>query len=113
MNQVYPDGCFVIVADVADTDVRPGDRVVVYRSQGELRESSVKEIQVDADGRVALWPRSTHQDFQEPIYLPMGAQEDDQDAPEIAYVVVGSFNLERRPPPPIHLGRKRKRTEAA
>lgn len=102
MDLVYPDGSFVIVASAADTDVRPGDRVVVYRSQGELHEASIKEVRVDEDGRVALWPRSTSPDHQEPIYL----EDEDQGGPEIAYVVVGQFRAEDRPPPPIQYKRR-------
>lgn len=104
MDLLYPDGSYVIVASAADTDVRPGDRVVVYRSQGELREASIKEVRVEEDGRIALWPRSTSPDHQEPIYL----DAEDQGGPEIAYVVVGRFSMEDRPPPPIQYLRKRR-----
>lgn len=103
MDLLYPDGSYVIVVSVYDTDVRNGDRVVVYRQQGELREATIKEVRVEADGRIALWPRSTHPDFQEPIYL----SDTDQDGPEIAYVVVGCYNQEDRPPAPIQWARKR------
>lgn len=102
MDLLYPDGSFVIVASAADTDVRDGDRVVVYRSQGELREATIKEVRVEPDGRVGLWPRSTHPDHQEPIYL----DHDEQDGPEIAYVVVARYEEERRPPAPIQWRRK-------
>lgn len=105
MNLLYPEGSFVIVVSAADTDVRDGDRVVVYRSQGELREATIKEVEVEPSGRIALWPRSTHPDHQTPIYLDPG----DQDGPEIAYVVVGRFSQEDRPPPPIPPWRLRKR----
>jgi SOS-response transcriptional repressor LexA len=105
VNDLYPDGTFVIVVSAADTDVRSGDKVVVYDRRGELAEATIKEVRVEADGRIGLWPRSTHPDFQEPIYLAA----DDQEGPEIAYVVIGSTRIEERPPPPITLGR-RKRT---
>lgn len=103
MDLHYPDGSYVIVASAADTDVRDGDKVVVYRSQGELRETTIKQVEVEADGRIALVPKSTHPDFQERIYL----SPDEQDGPEIAYVVIASYNMEKRPPPPIQW-RKRK-----
>jgi transcriptional regulator with XRE-family HTH domain len=103
VNELYPDGTFVIVASAADTDVRPGDKVVVYSRQGELREATIKELRVEPDGRIALWPRSSHPDHQAPIYLT----DNDQDGPEIAYVVVGSFRQEDRPPPPLKLGKRR------
>lgn len=103
MDLLYPDGSYVIVASAYDTDVRDGDRVVVYRAQGVLREATIKEVRVEADGRVGLWPRSSHPDHQAPIYL----DANDQDAPEIAYVVVARYEEERRPPAPIQWRKKR------
>lgn len=97
VNELYPDGTYVCVISSADTDIRPGDMVVVYLRQGELREATIKEVRVEEDGRIALWPRSTHPAHQDPIYL----SDDDQDAPEIAYVVIGSYRPQERPPPPI------------
>lgn len=96
MDLLYPDGSHVVVASTFDTDVRDGDRVVVYRSQGLLREATIKEVRIEADGRVGLWPRSSHPDHQTPIYLG----DDDQDGPEIAYVVVARYQDEPRPPKP-------------
>lgn len=104
MDLLYPDGSYVIVIPAEDTDVRDGDRVVVYRTRGELREASIKELRVE-DGRIALWPRSTHPDHQLPIYLE--DDDNDQDGPEIAYVVIGSFRQEERPAPPIQLRPRR------
>lgn len=103
MDLVYPDGSYVVVVSAYDTDVRNGDRVVVYRSQGLLREATLKEVQVEPDGRVALWPRSSHPDHQEPIYL----NDAEQDGPEIAYVVVARYQDEDRPPQPVQIARKR------
>jgi len=102
MDLLYPDGSFVIVVSAADTDARHGDRVVVYRAKGELQEASIKEVRVEADGRVGLWPRSSSPEHQQPIYL----SDDDQNGPEIAYVVVGRYSMEDRPPPPIHYRRR-------
>ena len=102
MDLLYPDGSFVIVVSAADTDARHGDRVVVYRAKGELQEASIKEVRVDDDGRVGLWPRSSSPDHQEPIYL----DDDEQGGPEIAYVVVGRYSMEDRPPPPIQYRRR-------
>lgn len=102
VNLIYPDGTFVIVASAHDTDVRDGDRVVVYAHKGEMTEATIKEVRVEPDGRIALWPRSSHPDHQEPIYL----STEDQTGPEIAYVVVGSYRPENRPPPPIAIRRR-------
>lgn len=101
VNELYPDGTFVCVVSTDDTDVRPGDKVVVYLNRGGLSEATIKELRVDPDGRLALWPRSTSPAHQTPIYL----SDDDQDGPEIAYVVIGSYRLEDRPPPPIQIPR--------
>ncbi len=103
VNQLYPDGSYVIVAPADDVEVREGDRVVVYRSHGGLTEATIKELRVEQDGSIALWPRSDHPDFQAPIRLDAS----DQDAPVIAFVVVGSFRQERRPPPRIQLPARR------
>lgn len=102
VNLIYPDGTFVIVASATDTDVRDGDKVVVYAHKGEMTEATIKELRVEAGGRIALWPRSSHPDHQAPIYL----STDDQSGPEIAYVVVGSYRPENRPPPPIAIRRR-------
>lgn len=99
VNEIYPDGSHVIVVSAADTDVRPGDKVVVYIRKGGLCEATIKELRVEPDGRVVLWPRSNHPDHQTPIYL----SAEDQDGPEIAYVVIGSYRDEERPPPPIRV----------
>lgn len=93
MDQLYPDGSHVIVVSAHDTDVRNGDRVVVYQRQGDLYEATIKEVRTGPDGRVALWPRSNHPDHQTPIYLDVQGQ----DSPEIAYVVVGRYADEDRP----------------
>lgn len=103
VNELYPDGSYVIVISAADTDVRPGDKVVVFRRQSGLCESTIKEVRVDDAGRVVLFPRSTHPEHQAPIYLDLA----DQDSPEIAYVVIGSYKAEERPPPPIQLPKRR------
>lgn len=94
VNLLYPDGSYVIIMKASDTDVRVGDRVVVYREKAGLCESTIKEVGLEGD-RVVLYPRSTHPDHQTPIYL------DDEDNPRIEYVVVGSHRIEERPPPPI------------
>lgn len=96
VDLLYPPGSYIIVVSANDVPVHDGDKVVVYERQGELREATVKQLQVEDDGRIALWPRSSHPDFQQPIYLDPG-DELNQDVPEIAYVVIGSFRLEDRP----------------
>lgn len=103
MDLLYPDGSYVIVVSADDTDVRDGDRVVVYRAQGELREATIKEVRVE-EGRIGLYPRSSHADHQDPIFL----DPQDQDGPEIAYVVIGQFRQEERPAPAVQWRKARK-----
>ncbi len=102
MNELYPDGSFVICIPTFSTDVRDGDRVVVYQRQGDLVEATIKEVHVEPGGRVGLWPRSTDPRYQDPIYL----DADDQDGPEIKYVVVYRFAQEERPPPTVRWRRR-------
>lgn len=102
VNELYADGSFVVVVSAADTDVRPGDKVVVLQRRGGLCESTIKEVGLEGD-KVVLYPRSTHPDHQAPIYL----DEADQDSPEIAYVVIGAYRAEERPPPPIQFPKRR------
>lgn len=98
VNLVYPEGTFVIVVSAREIDVREGDMVVVYKTQGDLREATIKQLRTQDDGRIGLYPRSDHPDFQQPLFLSPG-DEHNQDAPEIAYVVVGSYRPEPRSAP--------------
>jgi transcriptional regulator with XRE-family HTH domain len=98
VNELYPDGTTVIVVPASVTDVRHGDHVVVFLRQGELCEATIKEARFEA-GRWVLYPRSNHPDHQTAIYLD--TNPDDQDGPEVAYVVVGSQTTRERPPPAI------------
>ena len=76
MNRLYPEGTIVIIARFGDLAraPNPGERVVVLTrstSSGDY-EATLKEFQVEEDGRRVLWPRSTDPDFQRPIILPDG-----------------------------------------
>ncbi len=97
MNLVYPEGRYVVVAPPAEAGVRIGDYVVVERHRAGFVEITLKEFVVDEKGRMALWPRSSDPDFQEPFYLkPM--DDLDQTAPMIVGVVVADYNKRQRPP---------------
>jgi transcriptional regulator with XRE-family HTH domain len=97
MNLVYPSGRFVVTAHPIEAGLRVGDYVVVQRERAGLAEITLKEFVVDQDGRMALWPRSSDPDFQEPIYL-RGGDEQDQTGPVIVGVVVADYNKRNRPP---------------
>lgn len=97
MNRVYQPGRFVVVAHPSEAGLRPGDFVVVERRRGNFTEITLKEFVQEEDGRIALWPRSTHPDFQEPYYLK-AADESDQDGLSIIGVVVADYGRRDRPP---------------
>lgn len=96
MNLVYPEGRFVVIAHPAEAGLRVGDYVVVERSKADLVEITLKEFVVE-NGRVALWPRSSHEDYQEPIYLKDG-DESSQMGLSIIGVVVADYSRRERPP---------------
>lgn len=95
VDELYPDGTHVIVVPADETYVGSGDKVVVFRRQGELREATIKELRF-VEGKWVLYPRSTN-----PEYQPIVLADEDQDGFEIAYVVVGCSRTEERPPPPV------------
>ena len=96
MNKIYPPGRFVVLAEPAEAGIRNGDHVVVERRRGPMVEITLKEYVEEADGRIALWPRSNHPDFQEPFYLK-NRDETDQDGLTIIGVVVADYRRRERP----------------
>lgn len=97
MNLVYPEGRYVVIAHPSEAGVRVGDYVVVERYKVDLVEVTLKELVVEPGGRIALWPRSSHPDFQSPIYLTAN-DDHDQTAPKIIGVVVADYSRRVRPP---------------
>ena len=97
MNRVFPSGRYVILADPSEAGLRNGDKVVIERRINGLVEITLKEFIEEADGRIALWPRSDHPDFQAPIYL-RSRDDLDQDGPRIVGVVVAEYARYERPP---------------
>lgn len=117
MDRLYPDGTIVIAVSLGDLarHPRPGERVVVLRRMAGngAYEATLKEYEVDRQGRHVLWPRSSDPEFQMPIVLsgpdlPLGSVTDmdghastsatDHDAGEpdirVVAVVVGSYRPE-------------------
>lgn len=90
MDKHYPDGTMVIVCPAAEIGVREGDHVVVRRRRGSLVETTLKEV-VREKGAIALWPRSTDPQFQDPIRLELVRDADE--GPEIIGVVVSSYTI--------------------
>lgn len=76
MDRLYPEGTIVLVVRFHDIGRPPrtGDRVVVLRrstATGDF-EATLKEYELDAQGRHVLWPRSSDPEFQAPFILPPG-----------------------------------------
>ncbi|WP_338662604.1 S24 family peptidase [Pararoseomonas sp. SCSIO 73927] len=73
MDRLYPEGTVVVVVRYHDLrrQPRPGDRVVVLRRNPRTFEfeATLKELQIDKDGRVLLWPRSSAPEFQAPFII--------------------------------------------
>lgn len=76
MDRLYPDGTVVICVRFTDLGrgPRPGERVVVIRRMrgSSDYEATLKEYEVDRQGRHVLWPRSSNPDHQSPIILAAG-----------------------------------------
>jgi SOS-response transcriptional repressor LexA len=95
MNLVYPEGRYVVVAHPAEAGLRIGDYVVVQREKADLVEITLKEF-VSENGRIALWPRSSDERYQVPIYLK--DSDDSQEGITIIGVVVADYGRRARPP---------------
>lgn len=99
MNRIYPDGSYVFCVAVADLGRRPkpGERVAIQRvDQDGNYESTLKEYQVDDNGRVWLWPRSHDPEFQSPLpYVEHARKRIDR--VDIVAVVIASMIHEARP----------------
>lgn len=100
MNLVYPPGRYVVTAHPTEAGLRIGDYVIVSRMRAGLAEITCKEFSVDEQGRMLLIPRSSDEEFQEPIYLK-AADQLDQSTPEIVGVVVADYGKRNRPTAPF------------
>ncbi len=79
MNRIFPPGIVVICAAYGELGRGPidGERVVVQRRRGEDGEISIREYRVDKDGIAWLWPVSDHADFQSPLRLDQGDEDEE------------------------------------
>jgi hypothetical protein len=91
MNLIFPEGSVVIAIRFFDLARAPrsGEKVVVLRrsSTGDF-EATLKEYQVDSQGRHILWPRSSDPAFQNPIILPhanLPMSDGESDGQVVAY----------------------------
>jgi transcriptional regulator with XRE-family HTH domain len=71
MNIRYPHGTIVECVSVfGGAEISSGKRVVVLRRREDLEyETTVKQYQVDDQGREWLVPQSTHPEFQKPFLV--------------------------------------------
>lgn len=67
MDQLYPDGSYVVVQPWHGGPLPFGKRVIVERTRHGLVETTVKELVHGPDGEPELRPRSTHPAHQAPI----------------------------------------------
>jgi phage repressor protein C with HTH and peptisase S24 domain len=93
MNRVYPDGCRVICAVPAEAGLRDQDYVAVRRRRGSLVETTLKQLVVEKDGSLSLYPRSTDPAHQTPMRLEQARDADD--GAEIVGVVIGKQEIGR------------------
>lgn len=92
MNREVPEGSFVHVVDAIELGYAPasGDLVVVERrrDQGRLRERTVKQVEIGANGRVELWPRSHNPDWNKPLTL---ASDEEGVEVQVVGLVIGFY----------------------
>lgn len=91
VNLLYPEGTVVIFASPEEIGhgAIPGKPVVVQRVDKFGRyETTIKIYQPDEDGRVWLWPKSDHPEFQRPIELKPSA---DIEEIKIIGLVIGKY----------------------
>jgi transcriptional regulator with XRE-family HTH domain len=95
-NRRIPDGHYVHVVDAIEMGyrARDGDWVVVERrrDQGAIHERTIKQVEIDAEGGVRLWPRSTNERWQAPVDLTAGSRSREDVEVEIVGLVVGAYD---------------------
>ncbi len=75
------DGDLAQFVDAIAIDYKPrhGDVVEAERLRfdGALRELTIKQVEIDQDGAVRLWPRSNNPKWKDPLVLDHGAEGED------------------------------------
>lgn len=92
MDLKYSDGETVIAVVAVESGVRVGDDVIVRRRQGQLCETTLKEIVQETDGSLHLYPRSSDVSFKP---IPLRSSDDADEGLEIIGVVLYSINPRR------------------
>lgn len=73
MDKRYPEGSMVVCVPLWRVGRQPrnGEDVVVERHDATGKvEATVKELEIKPDGKLLLWPRSSHPRYQTPFELP-------------------------------------------
>lgn len=86
-------GDYVICVPYYDArpSIQRGDIVVIERSNGQMTERTIKEIQI-GDQCWELWPRSNDPNYQKPLKMPFDdGTADDGTSVEIVGLVIGVF----------------------
>jgi transcriptional regulator with XRE-family HTH domain len=103
MSEVEGDSCnllginsgdLVHCVDIVEINYRPatGDIVEVERLRfdGAERELTIKQIEVQPDGSILLWPRSTNPKWQEPLVVTDGLPDGEETEVRIRAKVLSS-----------------------
>lgn len=92
VDREIPPGHFAHVVDAIEMGYAPqaDDFVVVERrrDQGRLRERSIKQVAMNADGEIELWPRSHNPAWDKPLQL---AAPGDGVEVEVVGLVIGAY----------------------
>lgn len=91
MDELYPDGSYVVYVPLADIGRRPqnGDRVVVLRHRQGQTEATIKEYRRDTSKRHWLVPRSSN-----PSHAAIEIDGQKGEKIEIMGLIVGSQRVE-------------------
>lgn len=91
VDEIYPDGSYVVFVKFTDISRRPqhGDRVIVHRKRDGKTEVSVKEYRRDSNKRAWLVPRSSNPSHQSIVVEKHSDHEID-----IYGLIVGSQRVE-------------------
>lgn len=103
VNKMAADGSYIHVVDALEMGYSPLDKdfvVVERRRNGEdtmwqVRERSVKQVEVDKKGRIKLWPRSTNPKWSEPIDYTTGLKEGEDAQAQVVGLVLGVYTALR------------------
>ena len=99
INELYPDGSIVCVVNIHEYDRVIKSKALVVCERSDLSgniEASVKQLQIDEEGRAWLWPRSTNPQFQQPIAVTAAGLAGEHLSGDITVrvsaVVIGGFS---------------------